>query len=151
VDAMLDGSKAETRMADGNLQVIVQFNRSVTTCNLSVTGTANIVSQSLSGNELTVRLSQVANRQSLRLNLGGVVGQGSATEQSFSLPVRVLLGDLDQSGLVDARDVNRMVNAINSAMRDTNVTDWSPDLNSDGKINTGDLMVILRNRGQRLN
>jgi hypothetical protein len=109
------------------------------------------VSQSLSGNELTVRLSQVANRQSLRLNLGGVVGQGSATEQSFSLPVRVLLGDLDQSGLVDARDVNRMVNAINSAMRDTNVTDWSPDLNSDGKINTGDLMVILRNRGQRLN
>lgn len=151
VDAMLDGSKAETRMADGNLQVIVQFNRSVTTCNVSVTGTANIVSQSLSGNELTVRLSQVANRQSLRLNLGGVVGQGSATEQSFSLPVRVLLGDLDQSGLVDARDVNRMVNAINSAMRDTNVTDWSPDLNSDGKINTGDLMVILRNRGQRLN
>ena len=148
---MLDGSKAETRMADGNLQVIVQFNQSVTTCNLSVTGTANIVSQSLSGNELTVRLSQVANRQSLRLNLGGVVGQGSATEQSFSLPVRVLLGDLDQSGLVDARDVNRMVNAINSAMRDANVTDWSPDLNSDGKINTGDLMVILRNRGQRLN
>jgi hypothetical protein len=151
VDAMLDGSKAETRMADGNLQVIVQFNQSVTTCNLSVTGTANIVSQSFSGNELTVRLSQVANRQSLRLNLGGVVGQGSATEQSFSLPVRVLLGDLDQSGLVDARDVNRMVNAINSAMRDANVTDWSPDLNSDGKINTGDLMVILRNRGQRLN
>jgi hypothetical protein len=44
-----------------------------------------------------------------------------------------------------------MVNAINSAMRDANVTDWSPDLNSDGKINTGDLMVILRNRGQRLN
>jgi Ca2+-binding EF-hand superfamily protein len=36
-------------------------------------------------------------------------------------------------------------------MRDANVTDWSPDLNSDGKINTGDLMVILRNRGQRLN
>ncbi len=151
VDVVLDGTKTESRMADGNLQLVVRFNQAVTACNLSVSGTATVTAQSISGNELTVQLSQVANRQSLRLNLSGVKGADWPNEETFSLPVRVLYGDVDQNGVVETKDASRLVTVINTSKGQAIGANRPSDLNSDGKLDANDLMLTLRQRGQRLN
>ena len=138
-------------MADGNLRLVIRFNQAVAAYNLSISGIANIVSQTVSDNELSIQLSQVANRQSLRVNLTGVKGVNWTIDESFSLPVRVLFGDVDQNGSVETADAIRLATAIN-VNRGQAVGSIRPcDLNSDGKLNANDLTLVLRQRGQRLN
>lgn len=151
VDVVLDGSKTESRMADGNLRLVVRFNQTVTAYNLNISGTANVVSQTVSGNELSIQLSQVANRQSLRINLSGVRGVNWSLDEAFSLPVRVLFGDVDQNGSVETADAVRLATIIN-VNRGQAVGSIRPcDLNTDGRLNANDLTLVLRQRGQRLN
>lgn len=151
VDVVLGNSKTESRAADGSLRLIVKFNQAVTACNASVVGTATLTSQTLSGDELTVQLSQVANGQCLHLSLSGVKGANWPSEESFNLPVRVLFGDTDQNGVVDTADALKFSTTVNAQRGVASGASRTCDLNNDGKLNASDLLLILRNRGQRLN
>lgn len=151
VDVLLDGAKTESRVNDGSLRLIVKFNQAVTACNVTVAGTATLAAQTLSGSELTVQLNQVANRQSLHLNLSGVKGATWPLDESFSLPVRVLFGDTDRNGVVDTADAIKLSTTINAQRGVASGASRTCDLNNDGKLNATDLVMLLRQRGQRLN
>lgn len=151
VDVLLDGSKTESRVADGSLQLVIKFNQAVASCDVNLDGTATLTSQTLSGSELVVNLSQVANRQSLRLSLTGVKGANWPVDEAFSLPIGVLFADIDQNGIVDTNDAFKLATTIKAQRGVASGASRACDLNNDGKLNAADLILTLRQRGQRLN
>ncbi len=152
VDIVLTDRRSEPRDIGGNLNLIIRFNQPVTDYQLAISGNAQLISQSLSesGEELTVQLGQVANAQCLRLNLTGVIGAEWSAPTDFSLPVRVLAGDVTGEGVVNVFDANRLALYCRGFRGVANPRIAHLDFNHDGLLNATDLLFALTKRGTRI-
>ena len=94
----------------------------------------------VSGNTVTIPLTSVANAQVLTVTLNGVtVG---AISGNVVIPMGVLLGDTNDSRNVNAGD------ALQTRARSGQITDgtnFRSDVNPDGAIAAGDVIIV---RGQ---
>jgi hypothetical protein len=110
----------------GNHTIVVTFGTAISAV-ASATCAGNPATTSISGTDVTVNCTNVPNAQTVAINLVGV-NDGTNTG-NVTIPMGVLLGDVNASGLVDGNDVaavqshtRQPVNSDAMARFDVNVT-----------------------------
>ncbi len=89
---------------------------------------------SMSGNTVTIPLTNVANAQTLNVTLNSVNGAVNVT-----IPMSVLVGDTNANGTVSSSDVAQTKGRIGQAV---DVTNFRSDVNASGGINSADVSII---------
>ena len=90
--------------------------------------------------EVTVNLTGVANAQTIMLTLTGV--NDGTNLGNVVIPMGVLLGDVNASGVVTSGDTN-LCKA--QALQPVTSTNFRNDINASGAITTGDVNIIKQN------
>jgi hypothetical protein len=95
-----------------------------------------------SGNFVTIPLTNVANAQTITVTLSNVNGVTSVT-----IPMRLLIGDINGNGAVNASDIavsKRFVGQL------AYPTTYRADVNADGAINATDVSLVKSQSGTPL-
>jgi hypothetical protein len=157
VDLPLSGTpgvECRSGGATGDYTIVVTF-----AANVSVSGTpqAAVTSGSgtigsggvssggtviTSGNVVTIPLTNAANAQTIRVTLNNVNGSTNLT-----VPMSVLIGDVDGNGAVNATDV-----AITKSRsgQPVDATTFRADVSADGSINATDVALVKARAGTAL-
>jgi hypothetical protein len=137
------GIECRTGPTTGNHKAIITFSVPVTVQNVTVTpgagGTAAIAPTngfSVNNTQVTVNLTNVSNAQTLSINLIGVIGGANAG--NVSVPMSVLLGDVNATGLVDGNDVAAVQSHTRQSVNNTN---FRNDVNTTGQIDGNDVAI----------
>jgi arylsulfate sulfotransferase len=139
------GVECRSGGANGDYQVVTTFAVPVTITNATVTpgngGTGSVSGVPVvSGNQVTVNLTNVSNAQKITLNLIGV-NDGSNTE-NVSVPMGVLIGDVNASTRTDAGDVTLVRQQTPSTPASLPSWDFRRDVNASGRIDAGDVTLV---------
>jgi hypothetical protein len=140
------GIECRSGGASNDYQIIVTFASPITVTDAKVTpgagGTASVVgAPSVAGAVVTVNLTNVSNVQALTLTLiGPSIG-------SVAVPMKVLVGDVNASGVVTSGDTN-LCKA--QALQPVTSANFRNDINASGAITTGDVNIIKQNALTRL-
>jgi predicted outer membrane repeat protein len=141
VDLPLSGSpgiECRSGGANGVHQMILTFATPVTATSANVTnGTGNVSGLSVSGSQMTVDLTGVSNAQQITLTLSGL-SDGTNTN-NVNIPMRVLLGDTNGNGTVNASDVAQTKGQLGQAITTSN---FRNDVNANGTINASDASIV---------
>jgi hypothetical protein len=136
----LDGTPAiECRSGGptGDYQIVVTFGGAPTYSNARMTqGTATISSTSISGNQIVVNLTGVTNAQTIRVTLLSVSVGGNTSD--LTIPMSILLGDVNGSGRVDAADVSSV---RQQTLQPVSTSNFRNDINFSGRIDAADVSV----------
>jgi arylsulfate sulfotransferase len=140
IDLPLTGGKAIEPRA-GNYQVVVTFATNVGVNGATVTpgngGTASVSGAPIvSGHQITVNLTNVSSAQTLAVNLIGVTAAGSS--DNVSIPMSVLVGDVDASDIVDGNDVSAVQSQTRQPVTSANFRD---DVNANGLLDGNDVSL----------
>ena len=139
----LPGVECRTGGTSGNHQVVVTFALPVTLNSASVTsGTGSVSSTTVSGNQVFVNLSGVANAQTIAITLAGV-NDGSATGNVI-VPMSVLLGDTTANGSVNSSDVSQTKLQSGASVVANN---FRTDVTVNGLINASDVSTVKSKSG----
>jgi N-acetylneuraminic acid mutarotase len=87
-----------------------------------------------SGNVVTIPLTNIANAQTINVTLNNVNGSTNVT-----IPMRVLIGDVNGNGTVNASDVALTKSRIGQPV---NPTIFRSDVNANGSINATDVSLV---------
>jgi len=146
VDLPLSGAAGvECRSGGGNgdHQLIMTFATPVTLANASVTsGVGNVSQTTIAGSQVTIDLTGVTNAQQIELTLFGV--SDGANMNNESIPMGVLLGDVNSNGAVNATDVGLTKSHIGEPVLGSN---FRADVNANGDINASDVGVVKSRLG----
>ena len=96
-------------------------------------------------NEVTVKLKNVSNAQTINVSLLGVTAGSAAT--NISVPMGVLLGDVNQTGTVDGNDVSAVQGSTRQPVNNTN---FRRDVNVSGLIDGNDVSAVQSRTRTRL-
>ena len=96
----------------------------------------------ISGNVVTIPLTNVANAQTIDVTLNSVNGSTNIT-----IPMSVLIGDTNANGTVNAADVAQTKGRLGQTVVAAN---FRSDVNGNGSINAGDTAIIKQNSGTSL-
>lgn len=96
----------------------------------------------ISGNVVTIPLTNVANAQTIQITLNNVNGSTNLT-----IPMRVLVGDVNGNAAVNASDVS-LVKASSGQPVDAN--NFRLDVSADGNINATDISLVKSHSGTGL-
>ena len=111
--------------AGGDHQVIITFANPVTVTGASVaSGGGSVGTYSVSGPEVTVNLTGVANAQTVTISLDDV--SDGTNMGCVAIPMSVLLGDTNANGAVNATDVAQTKSRIGQTL---DVTNFRSDVN----------------------
>ncbi len=91
-----------------------------------------------SENVVTIPLTNVANAQTINVTLNNVNGSTNVT-----IPMRLLIGDVNGDGLVNSGDAQQTRNRSGQA---TDATNFRSDVDADGFVSSGDLTAGARHR-----
>lgn len=137
------GIECRTGPTTGDHTVVVTFSVPVTVTNVTVTpgpGATAAVAQtdgfSVDNAQVTVNLTNVSNAQTLTINLLGVTG--GVNNGNVAIPMSVLLGDVNASGVVDGNDVSSVQSNTRQAVTPQNFTN---DVNATGIIDGNDVSI----------
>ncbi len=95
-----------------------------------------------SGNVVTIPLTNVTNAQTINVTLNNVNGS-----TNVMIPMRVLIGDVNGSGTVNATDVSQTKLFVGQAVSATN---FRCDVNASGAINATDVSLVKSSTGTAL-
>jgi hypothetical protein len=98
-------------------------------------------------NEYTVTIGNVADEQTVVVNLIGIRNAMGTNLGNFSVPMGVLLGDVTGNATVNATDVSQ---AKSLSGQVTTVGTFRNDVNVNGVINTSDISTIKSTSGNSL-
>jgi N-acetylneuraminic acid mutarotase len=127
----------------GDHQVVITFgapisNVSSATVTTGSSGTGSVAgTPTVNGNQVTVDLTSVSNAQTITINLIGV-SDGTNTG-NVSIPMAILLGDVNQSRRVDAADVSLV---RQQTLQTVNTSNFREDVNASGRIDAADVSVV---------
>ena len=96
----------------------------------------------ISGNIVTIPLTNIANAQTINVTLYDVNGAGNVV-----IPMSILIGDANANGSVNASDVAQTKSQIGQAVDSTT---FRSDVNANGTINASDVSIIKSNIGTGL-
>jgi len=137
------GIEDRTGPTSGNHQVVVTFSVPVTVSNVTVTpgmgGTASTAPTNgfvVNNSQVTINLANVSNAQTLTINLIGVSGGGDSG--NVSIPMSVLLGDVNGNGSVDSGDVTLV---RQQTLQNVTQSNFREDVNANGAIDSGDVTI----------
>ena len=133
----------------GNHTVVFTFNNNVTSGSASVTGGTGTVggTPTFSGKTMTVELSNVADAQQISVTVSGVTDTFAQVLPDKTVAMKILLGDVNSSGMVNATDVAQVKSRIGQPVDTTN---FRLDVNANGSINAGDIVITKTNLGTGL-
>lgn len=127
----------------GDHTVVITFSVPVSVQDVSVTpgpsGTAGLVQNnrfSVNNSQVTVNLTNVSNAQTLTINLINV--SGGANSGSVAIPMSVLLGDVNGTGVVDGNDVSGVQSNTRQAVSSST---FRYDVNTSGGIDGNDVSL----------
>ena len=144
------GVECRSGGASGNYQIVATFPVPVTITDALVTpGDGGSASRSgvpvVSGNQVTVNLTNVSHGQKLAINLVGV-NDGTNTE-NISVPMGVLIGDATGNRSVNSTDVSSVKVQSGLAVGQSN---FRQDLTASGAINGADVSLAKLNSGSSI-
>jgi hypothetical protein len=112
-------------------------------------GVSNGGMVTVSGNIVTIPLTNMANAQTINVRLNGVNGASTdaVSADNVTIPMSVLVGDTNGNGSVNAGDV-----AQTKAQSGQPVTaaNFRQDVNANGSINAGDVALVKSKSGTSL-
>lgn len=128
----------------GNHQIVVKFGNPVSVGSASVTmGTGSVSTFSVSGSQVTVNLTGVANAQTINVKLSGINGG----TDSVDIPMSLLLGDTNGNQIVNASDIARTKAQTGHPVTANN---FRTDVNANGEINVSDAGLVKSASGTAL-
>jgi hypothetical protein len=148
------GIECRTGGATSDYQIVVTFPSTVTvngnpqaqvtlgTATIGNGGVGNGGMVTISGNTVTIPLTNVANVQTLNVRLNGVNSAGNIT-----IPMSLLIGDTNGNGTVNAADVSQTKARLGQAVSSTN---FRSDVNANGTLNAADTAIVKANLGNGL-
>ncbi len=119
----------------GNHTIVVSFPTNITAV-ASATCAGNPATTSISGNQVTVNCTGVPNAQVVSIALNGV--SDGANVGNASVPMGVLLGDVNGSHRVDAADVSSVRQQTLQTITNAN---FRNDINASGRIDAADVSI----------
>jgi len=136
--------------SSGNYQVVVTFARPIGLNGATVTpgsgGTASVSgAPSVSGNQVTVNLTNVSNAQTLTVNLLGV--NDSINTDDVPVRLSILVGDTTGNGLVNSSDVAQTRSQSGQALTAAN---FREDVTANGLIDSSDIGLVQSHSGTAL-
>jgi hypothetical protein len=137
--------------ANGDYQVVVTFAVPITAVSSAVAvpatgGTASVVGTPIvSGNQVTINLTNVSNAQRLTINLIGV-NDGTNTT-NLSVPMAVLIGDTTGNGAVNSSDISQTQSQSGQSVSASN---FREDVTVNGLINSSDISLVQSKSGTGL-
>lgn len=132
------GLECRTGGASGDHQVILNFSSPITASGASVTtGVGDVSEASVMDSEITVDLTGVTNAQQIVLTLLGV--SDGVNTNDVSIPIRILFGDTNGNGSVNASDVAQTKAQLGQPVSNSN---YRNDPNANGTINASDAAIV---------
>src|SRR5205807_6695124 len=104
--------------------------------------TGSVGGSSVSNTQVTINLTNVSNEQTLHINLIGVVG--GANSGIVSIPMGVLLGDVNGNALVNSTDTSITRSQSGQQLTGSN---FRADVNANGLINSTDAVIVQSKSG----
>jgi hypothetical protein len=99
----------------------------------------------VSGNVVTVPLTNITNAQNISVRINGVNSAGSdAPAANFDIPMGVLAGDTNANRAVNAADVSQTKGQSGQTVTASN---FRSDVNANGSINAGDINIVKADSG----
>jgi len=99
----------------------------------------------VSGNAITVPLTNVANVQTITVRINGV--ENANATANIIVPMSVLVGDVNGNGTVNAADVSLCKSHLGEA---ANATNFRSDTNANGTVNAADTAIVKSHLGSGL-
>jgi hypothetical protein len=128
--------------------IVFTFDKPITGATAAITeGTASAAAPTFSGNDVSVVLSGVADRQYVTVSLAGIVSADGGTGGSASVRVGLLMGDVNQNRVVVVSDL-ALVNVQLSQL--TTAANYLTDVNASGAITVADKGLTNANLSQAL-
>jgi hypothetical protein len=93
---------------------------------------------------MTVNLTGVANAQTLTITLRNVTDELSQVLPDTPVSIRIIAGDVNRNGTVNAADVAVTKSRIGEALTNAN---FESDVNVKGTINASDVGIVKANLG----
>ena len=141
--------------ANGDYKVVVTFAVPITAVSSAVAvpatgGTASVVGTPIvSGNQVTINLTNVSNAQRLTINLIGV-NDGTNTT-NLSVPMAVLIGDTTGNGAVNSSDiVQTQSQSGHEVSGQEGENNFREDVTANGLINSSDISLVQSKSGTGL-
>jgi hypothetical protein len=111
-------------------------------------GVGNGGNVTVSGNTVTIPLTDVDDQQTINITLNGVnSASADIPATNVVIPMSRLLGDTSNSGAVNAGDVAQTKSRIGQAVTTAN---FRSDVTVSGSINAGDISLVKSNSGHAL-
>ena len=134
----------------GNYQIVTTFAAPVTITSAAVTpgsgGTASVSGTPLvSGNQVTVNLTNVSHAQKIILNLIGV--NDGANTDNVSIPIGVLVGDTTGNQTVNSTDISEVKFQAGMSVA---ASTFRKDVTASGSINSTDLSMVKATAGSAI-
>lgn len=108
-------------------------------------GTSNGGVVAVSGSTVTIPLTNVANAQTISVTLNNV--NDGTTTRSFTIPMSVLVGDVNGVGGVNSTDVSQTKTATSQTVSSAN---FRADVNATGVVNATDVSIVKAHAGTQL-
>ncbi|HEX8078360.1 MAG TPA: dockerin type I repeat-containing protein, partial [Chthoniobacterales bacterium] len=143
----LDGTGVEPRNTGGAYTVVLHFDRPIASGNVTVTGTRNSDFATVSGNDILVSLTGVANKQRMTFTASNVTAVGGGVLGSASVTIGFLIGDINGDTRVNIEDTNAAKSNSGSVAKPNN---FRADVNVDSRINVADTNMVKANSGMSL-
>lgn len=137
----------------GTHTLVFTFSNALSTGSAIVTsGTGSVSSTSISGRQLFVNLTGVADSQTLALQLSGVTSGTQSLPTPPLIPAAFLLGDVNGDRTVDATDLNQVKTDAADTTANTSITsaNFRSDVVPSGAINSADAAITNSVLGHRL-
>ncbi len=101
----------------------------------------------VSGNIVTVPLTNIANAQTINVRINGVNSAADRPATDVSIPMNILIGDTNDNGSVNSSDVAQTKSRVGHLLDETN---FRSDVNANGAINSTDVSIIKSHLGTGL-
>ncbi|HYK23500.1 MAG TPA: plastocyanin/azurin family copper-binding protein [Candidatus Acidoferrum sp.] len=131
----------------GDYTMVATFTNNVVSGNASVTSGVGTVNGSpvFSGQTMTINLTGVATAQTLTVTLRNVTDEFSQVLPDTPVSMRVLIGDTNANGTVNAADVSQTKAQLGQGVTGTN---FRTDVNANGVINSADVAIVKSHLGE---
>lgn len=140
------GIESRSGLVAGEHQIIVTFANTVTVSAATVSsGTGNVNNFSVSGGQVTVNLTGVADAQRLTVTLNNV--NDGVLSGDVAVTMAVLLGDTNFNGTVNASDIGQTKAQSGQLLTSSN---FREDVNTNGSINATDVALVKSRSGNSL-
>ena len=147
VDLPLSGTPGvECRSSGGDHTLVFTFTNNVVSGNAVIeTGIGTIAGPpTFAGKSMTVNLTGVSNVQTINIRLSNVTDQFAQVLADTVMTVKLLAGDVNGNGAVNASDVGQAKSLVSQPLTAEN---FRADVNANGSINATDVALIKSNVG----